>query len=179
MSLVFFVFLRCLETFCFFTLLVVMIALKFLLLIVLLIFHHFPFISCIFNGTIAEPHQFPYIVLVISPRFYCAGTLISTKHVLTAAHCLMSVKKGDSVKVYLGSQEFREGEKILSDKFWIHENFSMPSAVNDIGLIELPKEMEPSQNITFIEIDTRANVDYDDNDREVVIGGWGEVLSIV
>jgi hypothetical protein len=89
----------------------------------------------------------------------------------------MSIKEGeDHAKVFLGAQVFRGGEQVHSDKFWIHENFTMPSAVNDIGLIELKNQIIPSKEVNFIGIDPRVNVDYDENGREVIIGGWGELL---
>ena len=139
-----------------------------------------PIISAIYNGYQAEQYQFPHIVLINSPQFYCAGVLISKQHVLTAAHCLMSVPKGGSIKVSLGVYEYygssySDGELVKSKKFWIHENFSMPSAVYDIGLIELPKPIVPSNKVNFIEIDTRNYPDYDQNDNNVVIAGWGFV----
>lgn len=142
-----------------------------IVLFTLITFSTFKLNFCISNGTIAKPHQFPYTVMVVSPQFYCAGTLISTKHVITAAHCLMSIQKGDYAKVYLGAQEFKGGELVLSDKFWYHENFSLPSAVHDIGLIELPENIKISKNVSFIDIETRQNID--DDDRKVVVSGWG------
>ncbi|XP_070504722.1 mite allergen Der p 3-like isoform X2 [Chironomus tepperi] len=141
-----------------------------------------PFISAIYDGYKAEQYQFPYIVLINSPQFYCAGVLISKQHILTAAHCLMSVPTGGSIKVSLGVYEYygssySDGELIKSKKFWIHEKFSMPSAVNDIGLIELPKPIVPSNKVNFIGIDNRNYPDYDQKDTQVVIAGWGFVKS--
>ena len=141
-----------------------------------------PVISAIYNGNQAELYQFPHIVLINSPQFYCAGVLISKQHVLTAAHCLMSVPKGGSIKVSLGVYEYygssySDGELVKSKRFWIHGNFSMPSAVNDLGLIELPKPIVPSNKVNFINIDSRRYPDYDSKDNQVVIAGWGFVNS--
>lgn len=137
-----------------------------------------PGVRSIYNGIKAIQNQFPYIVLTNSPQFYCAGVLISQRHVLTAAHCLMSVTKGGSIKVTLGAHEYygasySDGELVKSDKFWIHENFSMPTAVNDIGLIELPKSIIPSKTVNFIGIETNKRADYNFKDNQIVISGWG------
>lgn len=134
----------------------------------------------IFNGYRAKPHQFPFIVLLNSPKFYCAGSLISPQHVLTAAHCLMSVKPGGSIRVTLGAHEYygnsqSDGKMVLSDEFYIHENFSMPSAVHDIGLVKLPSPIAFSSASRFIQVDSRRNIDAFLENSEVLVAGWGKI----
>lgn len=42
----------------------------------------------IVGGEEAEAHEFPWIVyLSYRGKFYCGGTLITSRHILTAAHC--------------------------------------------------------------------------------------------
>lgn len=50
----------------------------------------------------------------------------------------------------------------------------MPSAVNDVGLIELPNPVVESAAIKFIGIETKPNADYDFKDNLVIVSGWGE-----
>lgn len=130
----------------------------------------------IFDGREASPQQFPFIVLVNSPRFYCAGFLISDKFIVTAAHCLMSVKPGKAVQVTVGAYEYygkgqSDGELLESKTFWIHENFSMPTAVCDIGLVELPQAIKPSFLHKPVKIDKRPNVDLNWKERDVILAG--------
>jgi secreted trypsin-like serine protease len=41
------------------------------------------------GGNVTHPNEFPWVVaLEKKNRFYCGATLISSKHVLTAAHCI-------------------------------------------------------------------------------------------
>lgn len=132
----------------------------------------------IHHGNKAEKNQFPFIVLIHSPQFFCAGALISDRHIITAAHCLMSIRKGGKVTVNVGAYEYygyrsTDGKTIHSDKFWIHENFKMPSAVFDIGLIELPEPLIRSEKINWLKLSTKLNADLDAEDKEVYLAGWG------
>lgn len=129
-------------------------------------------------GKVAKRHQFPYAVIVHSPRFFCSGALISNRHIITAAHCLMSVRENTSVPVNVGAHEYygnrqTDGKTIYASKFWIHENFKMPSAVFDIGVIELPEALDSSDKIKWLKLSTKLNADLDAEDKEVYLAGWG------
>ena len=59
-------------------------------------------VQFVFGGTEAEEGQFPFMVsLVWTSRrtrkvsSFCGGVLITSKHVLTAAHCFNTVTKKD------------------------------------------------------------------------------------
>lgn len=135
-------------------------------------------INAIYNGTAAKQHKYPHTVLVHSPQFFCTGALISDRHVLTAAHCLMSIRKGGQAKVNVGAHVYyghgnSDGRTIFSNKFWIHENFTMPSAVFDLGIIELPEPLELSDTIRPIKISTKFDADLDAEDKDVYVAGWG------
>jgi len=79
----------------------------------------------IINGDNAEPFQFPWQVplfanfLFTNPpdvRFTCSGTIISSRTILTAAHCLPPPAFGDSVFLTVGlpegSVDYIDGYKV-------------------------------------------------------------------
>lgn len=89
----------------------------------------------------------------------------------------MDVDKDQAVTVILGVHNYfdngAEGrERIVSKKFWIHENFTMPSAENDLGIIELPNAVNFTDYIKPIKISTKK--DFEDG-KEIIVGlsGWG------
>src|ERR1043166_6544018 len=76
----------------------------------------------IFFGTDAKPGAYPYQVALIDADKYseykgqfCAGTLIDDLRVLTAAHCVTQdneIKNASQIHVYVGSDNFRMGDRI-------------------------------------------------------------------
>ncbi|XP_070504154.1 mite allergen Der f 3-like [Chironomus tepperi] len=136
---------------------------------------HLSSVSGIYYSKKASKNQFPYNVLIDSLYSFCTGALISDSYVLTAAHCLRNIPKRGKVKVVVGSSTTHDpdGKTIFADTFWMHENFSMPSAVYDIGLIKLPEPLVSRENIQWIKLSTKVNADLDDDDKEVEIAGWG------
>lgn len=151
---------------------------NFLKFFAILIAFRLNLVNGIHYGKTANKHQFPYAVLIHSPRFFCAGALISDRHIITAAHCLMSVRNGTSVPVNVGAHKYygnkaSDGKTIYASKFWIHENFTMPSAVFDIGVIELPEALVSSEKISWLKLSTKLNADLDAEDKEVYLAGWG------
>ncbi|KAG5681849.1 hypothetical protein PVAND_011257 [Polypedilum vanderplanki] len=136
----------------------------------------------IFNGSNAKIKQFPYIVNVRGVLFTCGGALISDRFVLTAGHCLMGTSDLDDVVVILGAHNYyNNGEtgrlEIHSRKFWVHENFSMPLAENDLAIIELPYSVNFTDQIQPIKIATDENfeekINNNENETIAVTSGWG------
>lgn len=126
-------------------------------------------------GQKAQKDQFPYSVLLKYFSSFCSGALISDRHVLTAAHCLRNIRQGNKIKIDVGFyHRYRAGGKILySDKYWMHENFTMPSAVYDIGIVELPEALVESDNIKWLQLSTKLNAESDFEDKDVEVAGWG------
>lgn len=94
----------------------------------------------------------------------------------------MDIEKNDEVTVILGAHNYyNNGEtgrlRIRSRKHWLHENFSMPLAENDLGLIELPYAVNISDQIHPIKLsrdkDIDARINHGDKEIIVILSGWG------
>lgn len=89
----------------------------------------------------------------------------------------MDLNKYETVMVILGVHQFyNNGEKgrlrVYSKRFWIHENFTMPSAENDLGIIELRDAVNFTEYIKPIKISTKKDIE-DGKDIIAGLSGWG------
>ncbi|XP_016956616.1 lectizyme [Drosophila biarmipes] len=98
----------------------------------------------IINGYEAEKGEAPYIVSLqtTSKSHFCAASLISSRCLLTAGHCLLSYTQGVAVAGAHSrlDQTSVQSRKFDSSQFVIHEDYSGGVGPNDIGLIRLSKE---------------------------------------
>lgn len=100
----------------------------------------------IVGGEIAEPHSIPHQVAILIQRSakratFCGGSLLNTKTILTAGHCLKSTK---SALVILGAHNLTatetgvERQLVNASNYRIHPHFNIAYANLDIALIFLP-----------------------------------------
>ncbi|XP_043793647.1 chymotrypsin-1-like [Apis laboriosa] len=98
----------------------------------------------IVGGTNASPGQFPYQVsLRKSGRHFCGGTLITERHVVTAAHCIhgiVSAPYNDFIIVTGTISNINGGQSYRVAKTTINPDFkpsSSESYRNDIAIVTL------------------------------------------
>ena len=107
------------------------------------------------NGTSANLGEFPWQAQLIAfwdgvNNHLCGGTLISSKHVLTAAHCLFLPKENITVITGRLSISEYEQQQVTSKvaKVIIHSDYNHPSIFNnDIALLELVEPVPFNKNI--------------------------------
>uniref|UniRef100_A0A2A4IWA2 Peptidase S1 domain-containing protein n=1 Tax=Heliothis virescens TaxID=7102 RepID=A0A2A4IWA2_HELVI len=144
-------------------------------------------VPLIYNGRSYSRGDIPWLVAVYKSeaatlRFICGGTLVSDRHVLTAAHCMQ--RRGEST--HMRDIVVKVGVHNLND--WsdditvtrtlmtaaIHDSFNPATLQNDILIFTLNKR------VTFNTYIRPACLWGDDTDQSRVVGatgivaGWGD-----
>ena len=96
----------------------------------------------IVGGTAALEGRYPFAVAIsTASRFqYCGGTIISPRHVLTAAHC--QVEPGDLALV--GSVDLLKTRSVRITQSRIHRAFDPETMDYDVALAVLAEDVVPS-----------------------------------
>lgn len=139
----------------------------------------------IVGGTESSSTDWPWMVALVysndSSNFsgqFCGASLISSKWVVTAAHCLVdeigfqSVYESD-LKVLVGAHDLStgEGQRIGVKRIIIHPNYDPGSYNNDIALLELE---QPSSAETLPLYEGSADL----AGFEAIAIGWGNTSSV-
>ncbi|XP_026670240.1 plasma kallikrein-like [Ceratina calcarata] len=100
----------------------------------------------IVGGNVTSVYEYPWIVSMSKQgTFYCAGSLITRRHVLTAAHCLGGFDKR-SIKLILADNNRTKLDKNSIVRriksVVIHENFHASTYNNDIAIIEMDRPVD-------------------------------------
>ena len=111
------------------------------------------------EGKPAKLNSYPWIAALgytsphsVGVKYLCGGTLITTKHVITAAHCV----KDDLATVLLGEHVIGDDDdKANPEEFKVanvikHEEYNSRSYDNDIAIIELEEEVTFKKGISPI-----------------------------
>ncbi|BFZ22231.1 hypothetical protein BsWGS_25270 [Bradybaena similaris] len=127
----------------------------------------------IIGGGTAPERFYPWQVYVRSDQNVCGGVLIAPQWVLTAAHCISTVKL-----IILGTSNIdklpREAVTRESDKVIVHEKYR--SIYDDIALIKLDKPVNFNSNIRPICLPT-GNEDFRISNG-CYLTGWGNTDSV-
>ncbi|XP_048387152.2 mast cell protease 1A-like [Stegostoma tigrinum] len=133
----------------------------------------------IIGGHKVKPHSKPYMVSIQvnkcpGKRYVhnCGGALISTKWILTAAHC----KTQDTLQVVLGADSLSKTEK-SQQKFQVkkqlpHPHFNTVTKENDIMLLELSSEAKLNNYVQLLQLPKNDNEDVKPGTL-CTVAGWG------
>merc|ERR1712142_1328816 len=136
----------------------------------------------IVNGEEADLGSWPWMVTLETRggSYYCGGSIISSRFVLTAAHCIQY--KGEKVFVVIGDHDKLDGgeavTKRLKGRAIPHKNYDPNNMDNDVAVIRLNKEIKFSEfngNVAPVCLARKNDGDYADTD--VTATGWGTIYS--
>ena len=106
----------------------------------------------IVGGEPVTKNEYPWLVAIFlnSNSFKCGGSLVSSRTVLTAAHCLEAYPSNDQITVHAGEHDVsRDGgeEKIGVASYTLHHSYNTHTLENDFAIIQLDREVVYSATI--------------------------------
>merc|ERR1711990_631606 len=144
----------------------------------------------IFGGTPTQVNQYPWMVKLRYRQgntiWNCGGTLIASRYVLTAAHCMVVGGDETKLKVTIGDHDLQATtETCLSTitlgvkRIKIHEDYiliedffgSIELIENDIAILELEEEVD--LGIYTPACLPEQGEDYSDETENIFTYGWG------
>ncbi|XP_058835399.1 venom serine protease-like, partial [Topomyia yanbarensis] len=104
----------------------------------------------IVNGVPTKANEFPMMAGLVSTsakNVFCGATIISNRHAVTAAHCLVGKKISDTT-LLVGDHDLSTGTDspfaalMVITTFTIHSGYRKQSFVNDIALVRTREEIQ-------------------------------------
>ncbi|XP_076683204.1 soluble guanylate cyclase 89Db [Andrena cerasifolii] len=128
----------------------------------------------IVGGNVASVYEYPWIVSMSKQgTFYCAGSLITRRHVLTAAHCMEGFDT-KSIKLVLADNRPNGNQNSIIRRIksvTLHENFHSYTFNNDIAIIEMDRPVDVNGVVRTACLPEDKAIDYTGATATVV--GWG------
>ncbi|KAH8405201.1 hypothetical protein KR222_010010, partial [Zaprionus bogoriensis] len=125
----------------------------------------------IVNGDSIDIVQTPWqISLLFNSQHYCGGSILSSRIILTAAHCLKRHLL-PNLSVRAGSRYWNhDGQFVLVENFTVHENYS-GTLDSDIGIIRLAQPLIFSTRVRPIALalESPKHGDF------AYVSGWGSL----
>ncbi|XP_045451936.1 chymotrypsin-2-like [Melitaea cinxia] len=137
--------------------------------------------SRIVGGTNAGPT--PYMVAIVTgvtvSNLICGGSLVTSRHIMTAAHCNLAVTNQDgsllnSLRVTVGSNRWnRGGSTYRIQRSIVHPNYNHNAIKNDIGFLVTTANVALSNTVSLVPL----NFDFVGSGVPARVTGWGRTMN--
>jgi len=132
------------------------------------------------DGKPAKAGKWPFMVSLVDKgtsnnydAHFCGGTLIDSKNILTAAHCVKGAQAGN-MQVLVGTQSLVDGGKRINvTRITVHPSFgATPFLQADVAVLRLAEAVTDIKPVTYASSAAVDDTVSPDNDRTTVMG-WG------
>lgn len=110
-------------------------------------------------------------------QHFCGASIINKDWVLTAAHCVESVKKSElgnmSIRYNFIDQASDQGLSVNIENIYIHPEY-LAGKSTDVALIKLAS---PVTDIEYLTLATDDDADQIQSGTEAIVSGWGATAS--
>jgi len=134
----------------------------------------------VINGTDATINDFPFYARLTIPvndtSFFhtCGGSILSSKYILTAAHCVDNVNISEyAIVINHDNNNFSFSDFRKISEVYLHPDYNTIENGNDIAILELEEEIKES--FTAISIASPNEVRYYDNLEDLTVIGMGQI----
>ncbi|XP_078048817.1 chymotrypsin-2-like [Augochlora pura] len=127
----------------------------------------------IVGGHDAPAGKFPYQVsLKNNGRHFCGGSIIDSRHILTAAHCVVGINNLKAITVQAGTTHLSaRGDVHTVEKITRHPHYDSGKLINDVAVIRVHKAIGFTHLVKSVKL-ASSNVAAGST---VVLSGWGRL----
>lgn len=128
----------------------------------------------IVGGEVASPQTWGWAASLrytSTGSHFCGGSIISSSHILTAAHCTVDLSSASAVRVYVGSIYLSAATQVRTvSKIYNHPSYSASTYLNDIAILKLSSPLDLNQaSVDLVCLPTISSTDF--NRQEYPVPG--------